>query len=88
MDKQNGEKKKFEIDFSGFDLELKGLLLQITENYKNTKKTSIKKTHASQKNKSTNTTKKRKIVKLDLKKIKDAIEQSVAMAKKNNEDAK
>ena len=31
MDKQNGEKKKFEIDFSGFDLELKGLLLQITE---------------------------------------------------------
>ena len=34
MDKQRGEKKKFEIDFSSFDLELKDLLLQITKNYK------------------------------------------------------
>ena len=88
MHNDKHDKNSFEIDFSKFDKELTGLLLQITENYKNTKKTSIKKTHASQKNKSTNTTKKRKIVKLDLKKIKDAIEQSVAMAKKNNEDAK
>ena len=88
MHNDKHDKNSFEIDFSKFDKELTGLLLQITENYKKNQKPTTKKTHVSQKNKSTKKTKKRKIVKLDLKKIKDAIEQSVAMAKKNNEDAK
>ena len=88
MDKQGGEEKKFEIDFSGFDLEIKGLLLQITEHYKKTKKPSTKKTRPIRSSKNNTTTKDRKIVKLDLKKIRETIEQSIAMAKKNNEDAK
>ena len=88
MDKQNGEEKKFEIDFSGFDLELKGLLLQITKNYKKNQKPSTKKTRPIRSSKSKKSTTNRKIVKLDLKKIRETIEQSIAMAKKNNEDAK
>lgn len=88
MDKQSGEEKKFEIDFSGFDLELKGLLLQITKNYKKNQKPSTKKTSPIRSSKNNKTTKNRKIIKLDLKKIRETIEQSVAMAKKNNEDAK
>ena len=88
MDKQSGEEKKFEIDFSSFDLELKGLLSQITKKYKKKQKPSTKKTRPIRSSKSKKSTTNRKIVKLDLKKIRETIEQSIAMAKKNNEDAK
>ena len=88
MDKQSGKEKKFEIDFSGFDLELKGLLLQITEHYKKTKKPSTKKTSPIRSSKGNKSTTNRKIVKLDLKKIRETIEQSIAMAKKNKNDDK
>ena len=83
MNKNKSNRKKIEIDFSVFDLELKGLLLQITEKYKKTKKPSTKKTSQTRSSKNHKSSTSRKIVKLDLKKIRETIEQSVAMAKKN-----
>ena len=53
---------------------------------KKTKNHQQKKTSPIRSSKNNKTTKNRKIVKLDLKKIRETIEQSVAMAKKNKND--
>ena len=43
MNKNKSNRKKIEIDFSSFDLELKDLLLQIAKKYKKKQKPSTKK---------------------------------------------
>lgn len=83
MGNNKGNRRKFKVDFSNFDYELTDLLLQITQRYKKNKQSSVKKTSAVKTKKTPSTTVKRKIVKLDLKKIREAIEQGVATAKKN-----